>query len=222
MLCPTLAWPQPLFGWGWLRLRSFWVLGIWSGEPLVLKLMSWFSDSPSIAGAPTGLNSILGLCSLAWSADLSCDSWAKCVCSLVVANSPSRGSVCGVLSMGEMLEKHVLGSCDQLCNMGHGLHKFTRAHSGRREGRGLDIYCIYKLCEHDIKITEPLSPSWHGKLLEHQVGGEKFPLVLKLLGTNSMWYMCLYCCYIEHIKRKGAPWHSLNLYCANRTCHGWL
>jgi len=55
-----------------------------------------------------------------------------------------------------------------------------------REGRGLDIYCIYKLCKHDIKITEPLSPRWHGKLLEHQVGGEKFPLMLKLLGTNSM------------------------------------
>ena len=92
----------------------------------------------------------------------------------------------GGSSTGEMLcSKHVFGSRDQLHTGGCGLHKI---HQGMfwKVGRCLDIYCIYKLCEHDIKITEPLSPRWHEKLLEHQVGGEMFLLVLKLLGTNSM------------------------------------
>ena len=56
--------------------------------------------------------------------------------SLVVENSPSRGLVGGVLSMGKMLEKHVLGSHDQLHNMGCGLHKFARAGYGREGGEG--------------------------------------------------------------------------------------
>ena len=82
------------------------------------------------------------------------------MCSLV-GKQPSRGSMGGALSMGEMLwNKYIVGSCDQLHTMGCGSHKFARAHS-EREG-GFDIYCIYKLCEHDINITEPLSPRWHG------------------------------------------------------------
>jgi len=80
----------------------------------------------------------------------------------------------------------VVGSHDQLGTMGPGSQKFTRACS-RREGKEGSLYLLYiEVCEHDIKITEPLSPRWHGKMLEHQEGGERFPLVLKPLGTNSM------------------------------------
>src|SRR6266481_3899433 len=41
----------------------------------------------------------------------------------------------------------------------------------------------------------------------------------KPLCTNSKWYICLYSCCIEHIKRTGAPGHSLNFYSANKHCN---
>jgi len=54
-----------------------------------------------------------------------------------------------------------------------------------REGRVLNLYSIYNLCEDDINFTEPLSPG-ACEIVGTSGGGEKkFPLVLKLLGTNS-------------------------------------
>ena len=78
----------------------------------------------------------------------------------------------------------VVGSHDQLCTMVMGCINCQ----GRfwKGGRGGALIFIVYISYVNIKITEPLSPRWNEKLLEHQVWGEFFPLVLKLLGTNSM------------------------------------
>ena len=55
------------------------------------------------------------------------------MCSLVVVNSPGRGSVGRVSSMGEMLWNNMLGHMTS-CILWVVAHKFARAHS-RREGR---------------------------------------------------------------------------------------